>query len=708
MKKAIPILALAILVLACNNSKEKENPNNSDQQMNNSENPLLSESTLPYGAPDFSKIKDEDFKPAMLEGIAQQQKAIALIANSEEEPTFENTVIALEKSGDLLNRTSQIFYALASANTNETLQAVEEEMAPKFAAINDEIYLNDKLFQRFKTLYNKKESLNLDAESLKLLEEYYEDFEIAGANLSDEDKEKLKEYNSRLATLTTKFSKTLLDANNAGAVTFTNKEDLAGVDEDFLKSKESKDGKGWSIPLQNTTQQPLLQSMDNRSSREKLYKAAWLRADGSANDTKGLIKEIVEVRAQKAKLLGFANYAEWSLQKTMAKSPENVNKFFNGLIPAATAKAQTEADEIQKMIKAKGQAFILEPWDWNYYAEIVRKEKYDLDESQIKPYFELNNVLEKGVFYAAQKLYGITFKPRTDIPVYHEDVKVYELFEENGEPLGLFYTDYYARPSKSGGAWMDNFVVQSKMYNKKPVIFNVCNYPKPANGEPALLTYDEVETMFHEFGHALHGFFANQQYPSLSGTAVARDFVEFPSQFNENWALHPEILKNYALHYKTGEQIPQALIDKIKNSGTFNQGYSLTENLAASNLDMQWHMVSANKKIDDVNAFEKDALKRTKVDAVHAVPPRYRSTYFSHIFAGGYGAGYYSYLWTEMLHHDAYNWFETKGGLTRENGQRLRDMVLSRGNTMDMEKMYKDWRGSDPKIEPMLKSRGLK
>ncbi len=708
MKKAIPFLVLAILLVACNNSKEKDNSNKSEEQMTNSENPLLSESTLPYGAPDFSKIKDEDFKPAMLEGILQKQKAVTAIANSEEEPTFENTVIALEKSGELLNRSSPIFYALAGANTNETLQAVEEEMAPKFAAINDEIYLNEKLFQRFKTLYDKKGSLNLDAESLKLLEEYYEDFEIAGANLSAEDKEKLKEYNSKLATLTTKFGKTLLDANNTGAVIFTNKEDLAGVDEDFLKSKENKDGKGWTIPLQNTTQQPLLQSMENRASREKLYKAAWHRADQGANNTSEIIKEIVEVRAQKAKLLGFKNYAEWSLQKTMAKTPENVNKFFNGLIPAATAKAQTESDEIQKMIKSKGQDFTLEPWDWNYYAEMVRKEKYDLDENQIKPYFEINNVLEKGVFYAAQKLYGITYKERTDIPVYQEDVKVYELFEENGDPLGLFYTDYFARPSKSGGAWMDNFVTQSKMYNKKPVIFNVCNFPKPANGEPALLTYDEVETMFHEFGHALHGFFASQQYPSLSGTAVSRDFVEFPSQFNENWALYPEILKNYALHYKTGEQIPQALIDKIKNSGTFNQGYSLTENLAASNLDMQWHMISADKTIDDVNTFEKDALSRTKVDAVHAVPPRYRSTYFSHIFAGGYGAGYYSYLWTEMLHHDAYNWFETHGGLSRENGQRFRDMVLSRGNTLELEKMYKDWRGGDPTIEPMLKARGLK
>lgn len=708
MKKAIPILALALLVLACNNSKQKENPNNSEEQMNNTENPLLSESTLPYGAPDFSKIKDEHFKPAMLEGIEQQKKAVEAIANSEEAPTFENTVLALEKSDELLNRSSQIFYALAGANTNETLQAVEEEMAPKFAAQNDMIYLNEILFQRFKTLYDKKESLNLDAESLKLLEEYYEDFEIAGAKLSSEDKEKLKEYNEKIATLTTKFGKTLLDANNSGAVTFTNKEDLAGVDEDFLKSKESKDGKGWNIPLQNTTQQPLLQSMENRASREKLYKAAWHRSDQGANDTNGIIKELVEVRAQKAKLLGFKNYAEWSLQKTMAKTPENVNKFFSGLIPAATAKAQAESDEIQKMIKSKGQDFTLEPWDWNYYAEMVRKEKYDLDENQIKPYFEINNVLEKGVFYAANKLYGITYKPRTDIPTYHEDVKVYELFEENGEPLGLFYTDYFARPSKSGGAWMDNFVTQSKMYNKKPVIYNVCNYPKPANGEPALLTYDEVETMFHEFGHALHGFFASQQYPSLSGTAVARDFVEFPSQFNENWALYPDVLKNYALHYKTGKQIPQELIDKIKNSGTFNQGYSLTENLAGSNLDMQWHTISADKKIEDVNAFENEALNKTKLDVVHAVPPRYRSTYFSHIFAGGYAAGYYSYSWTEMLHHDAYNWFETHGGLTRENGQRFRDMVLSRGNTMNLEKMYKDWRGSDPKIGPMLKARGLK
>ncbi|WP_313113964.1 M3 family metallopeptidase [Aequorivita sediminis] len=707
MKKVIPFLTLALLVVGCNNSKEKENKSKSEDEMS-TENPLFSESTLPYGAPDFSKLNDDHYKPALLKGIEEQKNAVQAIANSEEEPTFENTVLALEKSGELLERASQVFYALTGSHTNETLQAIQEEMAPKFAAQNDMIYLNDKLFQRFKTLYDKRESLNLDAESLKLLEEYYENFEIAGANLSSEDKDQLKQFNEKIATLTNRFGKVLLDANNAGAVTFTNKEELAGLDEDYLKSIENENGKGWTVALLNTTQQPLLSSLENRATREKLFKAAYHRADQGANNTSEIIKELVEVRAQKAKLLGFNNYAEWSLQKTMAKSPATINKFFDGLIAAATAKAQVEADEIQKMIKSKGGDFTLEPWDWNYYAEMVRREKYDLDENQIKPYFEMYNVLENGVFYAANKLYGITHKERTDIPVYHDDVKVYELFEENGDQLGLFYVDYFARPSKRGGAWMSNFVTQSKLYNKKPVIYNVCNYPKPAGNEPALLTYDEVETMFHEFGHALHGFFAAQQYPSLSGTAVARDFVEFPSQFNENWALYPEVLKNYAMHYKTGEKIPQELIDKIKNSGTFNQGYSLTENLAASNLDMQWHTIAADKKIEDVAKFEKDALNRTKLDVVHAVPPRYRSTYFAHIFAGGYAAGYYSYSWTEMLHHDAYNWFEENGGMTRENGQRFRDMVISRGNTMELESMYKAWRGSDPKIEPMLKARGLK
>ncbi len=704
MNKAIPFLVLAVLASACNNPKET---NVNYDRMEQTENPLFVESTLPYYAPDFNKIKNEHFEPAIIEGIEQQRKNIEEIANNTEAATFENTVIALEKSGELLTRALRTFRALSSSHTNDTLQAVDEVIAPKLAAQQDAIYLNDKLFQRFKTLYNNRETLNLDPESLKLLENYYENFEIAGANLSAEDKEILSGYNEKMATLTTKFGKTLLAATNAGGVTFTEKEALSGLSEEVLKANENQDGNGWTLPLLNTTQQPLLQSMDNRDSREKLFLSAWSRADGGSHDTSGIIKELVELRAKKAELLGFDSYAAWSLQKTMAKNPDVVNRFFEGLIPAAIAKAQAEADEIQKMIVSEGEDFTLEPWDWNYYAEMVRKAKYDLDEDQIKPYFEINNVLENGVFYAATQLYGITFKERNDIPVYHQDVKVYELFEENGDPLGLFYTDFFARPSKRGGAWMSNFVSQSKLYDRKPVIYNVCNYPKPTAGNPALLTYDEVETMFHEFGHALHGFFADQQYPSLSGTAVARDFVEFPSQFNENWALHPDILKNYAVHYETGEQIPQELIDKIKNSGTFNQGYSLTENLAASNLDMQWHTIPATERIENVGEFEKEALKKTKVDQVHAVPPRYRSTYFAHVFSGGYGAGYYSYLWTEMLHHDAYNWFEENGGLTRENGQRIRDMVLSRGNTEDLEEMYKKWRGSDPKIDPMLKARGL-
>lgn len=693
------LLAVGLSISACSDSAEK----NADLK----DNPFMEESTLPYFAPDFTKIKTEHFKPAFIEGMRQQTEAINAITSNTEEPTFDNTVLAIETSNEMLSRVSRAFSALTGANTNDELQAIQTFLAPQLSAHYDAIYLNDALFQRLKTLYEKKSELDLDPESLKLLENYYENFEIAGANLSEADKVILKELNSREASLTTSFNKTLLDANNAGALIIKDKAELAGLSESQINTMKVEGEESWKINLLNTTQQPLLQSLDNRATREKLFKAAWNRTDGSSNDTKAIITELAELRAQKGKLLGFSNYAEWSLQKTMAKDPATVMNLFSGLIAAGTAKAQEESDAIQKMANEKGADFKIEPWDWNYYSEMVRKAKFDLDEEQIKPYFELTSVLENGVFYAATKLYGITFKKRTDIPTYHEDVVVYELFEENGDPLGLFYGDFFARESKRGGAWMSSFVSQSKLYDRKPVIYNVCNYPKPAEGEPALLTFDEVGTTFHEFGHALHGFFADQMYPSLSGTSVARDFVEFPSQFYENWALYPDVLKNYAKHHETGEQIPQELIDKIKNAGTFNQGYSITENLAASNLDMQWHTISPDLKIDDANAFEKEALKKTKLDVVHAVPPRYRSTYFAHVFGGGYAAGYYSYLWTEMLNHDAYNWFETNGGLTRANGQRLRDMILSRGNTLEYESMYKAWRGSDPKIEPMLKARGL-
>lgn len=671
-------------------------------------NPFSVESTLPYGAPDFSKINNRDFMPAFQEAMKRQNQNIKTIIQEKENPTFENTILALEKSGALLGRVSNVFFALSGAHTNDSIKQIQKEISPKFAQHSDNIFLNEKLFDRIETLYNQKEQLNLDNESYKLLEEKYKGFVRAGATLDADSKKKLKEINKTIASLNTKFNQTLLEANNKAAIVVSSKELLDGLSESTLKSIKEEGSNSYKLSIQNTTQQPYLQSLKNREMRQKLFEASVHRADHGDYSTQEIVLELAKLRLEKANLLGFETYADWSLQNTMVKNSENVKRFFKGLIPAATAKAKTESNEIQEMIQKSGEKFLLEPWDWNLYGEKVRKEKYNLDESEIKPYFELKNVLEKGVFYAAKQLYGITAKERTDIPTYHEDVYVYELFEENGTPLGLFYADYFSRPSKRGGAWMSNFVTQSKLYNKKPVIYNVCNYSKPAEGEAALLSYDDVETMFHEFGHALHGFFANQTYPSLSGTSVARDFVEFPSQVNENWALHPEILENYAVHYKTGEKMPTSLVEKIKKASTFNQGYSLTEVLAAANLDMEWHTIKRAEELSSVHEFQKKALKNTNLDVVTAVPPRYSSTYFSHVFGGGYAAGYYSYLWTEMLHHDAYQWFEENGGLTRENGQRFRDMVLSQGNTKDYAEMYRKWRGAEPKILPMEKARGLK
>ncbi len=676
----LPILSAVLLIaIGCNTSKNDKMTDNTEQ------NPLLEVSDLPYGAPDFSKIKDEHYRPALLKGMALQKERITAIVESAETPTFENTIVALEKSGVELERASAVYHALTEAHTNDTLKVLQKELSPKFSEHIDSIHLNEKLFARIKELYDKRESLHLDAESLKLLENYYEDFVIAGANLSAADKETLKQYNSELASLGTDFNQTLLEGTLAAAQVIN----------------------GEKVAIVNTTQQPILANLADRNARKQLFEAAWLRTDSGAHNTNEILMRIALLRAKKAELLGFKNYAEWSLQRTMVKNPKAIYQFFKDLVPASVGKAKTEAKEIQAQITKTGGDFVLEPYDWSFYAEQVRKAKYDLDENEIKPYFELKTVLEKGVFYAATKLYGITFKERKDIPVYHPDVVVYELFEEDGSPLGLFYGDFYARESKRGGAWMSNFVSQSKLFGTKPVIYNVCNYVKPAEGKPTFLTYDEVTTLFHEFGHALHGFFANQQYASLSGTAVARDFVELPSQFNEHWALYPDILKNYAIHYETKELIPEVLINKIKNASTFNEGYAFTEVLAAANLDLQWHTIPADTLIGNVNDFEKTALEKTGL-WVKEVPPRYRSSYFAHIFGGGYGAGYYSYQWTEMLCHDAYQWFEENGGLTRANGQRFRELILSKGNTMDYEQMYLNFRGKAPSIEPLLKARGLK
>ncbi|HLW29803.1 MAG TPA: M3 family metallopeptidase [Brumimicrobium sp.] len=704
-KTSLLMFALAVGFTSCNNDDEVTSSNEIMKE-DLSNNPLVKPSDLPYSAPDFVSIKNKHFEPAILEGIRLKKENIDKIIQQEEEPTFENTLVALEKSGEQLGRARRVFSALMGANTNDTLQALNQKFAPLLSELNDEIYLNSKLFERIKILHEQKESLELDAESKKLLKEYYKDFVVAGANLSSEDKERLKEINSNLASLTAEFGKTLLAATNEGALIIKDENELEGLSESTLASLKTEDG-AYRIPILNTTQQPLLSSLKNRATRQKVFENAWNRTSGEKNNTEEIVVKLATLRLEKAQLLGFETYADWSLQKTMIQNKNNVRNFFDGLIPAAIEKAKKESKMIESMMHEDGVEGGLEPWDWNYYAEKVRKAKYDLDENEIKPYFEMMSVLENGVFYAAEKLYGITFKKREDIPVYHEDVLVYEVFEEDGSELGLFYVDFYSRESKRGGAWMSNFVDQSHLYGTKPVIYNVCNYPKPAEGEPTLLSFDNAITMFHEFGHALHGFFANQMYPSLSGTAVARDFVEFPSQLNESWATEPEILNNYALHYETGKIIPTELLDKIKAAGTFNQGYGLTENLASSNIDFAWHTIESEGEVEDMMTFEKKVLSKYGLDKVHAVKPRYSSSYFAHVFSGGYAAGYYSYLWTEMLHHDAYQWFKENGGMTRENGQRYRDMVLSVGNTLDYDEMYKDWSGRAPEIAPMIKARGL-
>lgn len=668
-------------------------------------NPLLEKSNLPYGAPDFSKIEDKHYKEAIFEAMQLQKERVTKIIENKEVPIFENTIIALEKSGKELRSVTNVFFAITSANTNEILEEVQKEVSPKLSSHRDSIFLNNELFLKIKKIYEEREALKLDFESNRLLEFYYETFIFSGANLSEKDKQELKKINEELATLVNQFNLNTLQNRKENALIVTNEEELEGLTKEEKETILQKDG-SWKIPLLNTTQQPFFISLKNRETRKKLYEKSWNRAIKGEYATEKIITKIAKLRAQKAKLLGYNNYAEWALQKSMAKTPEVVFNFFNELLPIATKKVKEEAEEIKKIISSEGGKIEenIAPYDWDYYAEKVRKQKYDLDQSQIKPYFELFNVLENGVFYAATRLYGITFKKRKDIPVYHPDVVVYELFEESGEALGLFYGDFYARESKKGGAWMSSFVTQTKLLEQKPVIYNVCNYTKPSGNAPVLLTYSEVETLYHEFGHALHGFFADQKYPSLSGTAVARDFVEFPSQFNENWALYPDILKNYAFHYQTKEIIPQSLIEKIKKASSFNQGYAFTEVLLAAFLDMQWHTLSDIEEIDNVTLFEEEqAMKKFPKE----VPPRYRSTYFSHIFGGGYGAGYYSYQYSEMLDHDVFNWFEENGGITRENGQRLRDMVLSRGNTEDYQQMYEKFRGKLPTIMPLLKARGL-
>jgi peptidyl-dipeptidase Dcp len=617
----------------------------------------------------------------------------------------------MEKTGQLLQRARAAFGAVTGADTNPVLQKVRTEMAPKQAAHHDAIYLNAKLFARVAAVYQQRTTLKLDGESLRLLQVTYDNFVRSGANLSDADKTELKKVNEEISTLSNRFSTKLLAATKDGAYVTTDKGALAGLSDAQIAAAahaaESRKQEGYVLPLQNTTQQPDLASLSVRATREALFEKSWNRTEGGdANDTRDDIVHLVQLRARRAQLLGYPNHAAWKLGDQMAKTPEAALKFMDALVPGATAKAASEGKDIQDVIDAQKGGFTLQPWDWDFYSEQVRKAKYDLDEAAVKPYFELDNVLENGVFYAANQLYGITFHERKDIPVYQPDVRVFEVSNADGKPLALFYCDYFKRDNKQGGAWMGSFVEQSKLIGTLPVVYNVANFPKPAPGEPALISFTDVTTMFHEFGHALHGMFSNTEYPSLSGTATARDFVEFPSQFNEHWALHPSVFAHYAKQYKTGAPMPADLVAKIKNAAKFNQGYKLTELVAAAQVDMQWHTLPASALLQQPDAFEKQALEKTHL-LLSAVPPRYRSSYFSHIWGGGYSAGYYSYLWAEMLDDDAYEWFEEHGGLTRENGERFRQMVLSRGNTEELAKMYAAWRGRDPSVEPMIKYRGL-
>jgi len=679
-------------------------------------NPFAKPSTLPFQAPDFARIKDGDYLPAFLSGMAQQKAEILAIANQKAPPTFDNTLAAMERSGLLLERTQLAFSAVTGANTNPALDAVDTKTSPLLAAHNDFIYLNAKLFARVKSLHDRQASLGLNAEQARLLDVQYNRFVHSGALLSPAKQAELKKLNLRIGTLQTAFGQKLLAATKEGALHVTDKAALAGLsDEDIAAAAEAAKGRklaGYLIPLQNTTQQPQLASLTNRATREALFKASVNRASrGGPNDTRALISEIAQLRAQQAALLGYKNYSDYTLYDQMAKNAEAANGFIDRLAPAVSARERVEAADIRALIDAQAKAagrasFKAQPWDWNFYAEQIRKSRYAVDDEALKPYFEINKVLTDGVFYAANQLYGLNFKERTDIPTWNPDMRVFEVFEENGKHLGLMYFDFWKRDNKSGGAWMANLVNQSFLRDTTPVIYNVENFQKPAAGKPALIGYDDVTTMFHEFGHALHGLFANQTYPTLSGTNTARDFVEFPSQVNENWALYPRVLRHYAVDYRTGAPIPQELVDKLVASQKFGQGFAVGETITAAKLDLDWHDLPASAPRQDADAFEAKALAASGFDTAD-VPPRYRSPYFRHIWSNGYASAYYAYAWTEMLDHDAFAWFQGHGGLTRANGQRFRDMVLSRGNTIDYATMYRNWAGHDPEIGPMLTFRGL-
>lgn len=681
--------------------------------------PFAQISSLPYNLPPFDKIKDSDYKPSFQAGMAQQRQEVSAIAANPAAPSFDNTILPLERSGQMLTRVADVFFNLVSANTSPELDQTQQDIAPELAAHKDAIFLDPQLFARVEQLYQQRSTLGLDPESLRLLERYRTEFVRAGARLSAADKDQLRKLNQQISTLTTQYQQTVLKATNDGAVVVDKRADLDGLSSESIDaaaqaaSSRKLNGK-WLIALQNTTDQPLLAQLKNRRLRERIYTASINRANGGSDDNVAAVAEIVKLRAQRAALLGYPSHAAYVLEDETAGTPDAVNRVLARLAPAAAANARKEAAVMQQLIDRQAKAshtkpFKLQPWDWAFYSEQVRKARYSFDESQIKPYFELNHVLQDGVFYAAHELYGVSFKERTDLPVYQQDVRVFEVFNQDGSPLALFLFDPFARENKQGGAWMNSYVSQSRLFGTKPVVSNNINIVKPPAGKPVLLSFDEVNTMFHEFGHALHGMFSNVQYARFSGANVPADFVEYPSQFNEMWSHNPQVLAHYAKHYKTGKPMPRALVNKVLAARKFNAGFENSEYLAASILDQAWHQLPAGQTpaAKDVMAFEAKALQTTAGGDGYVVPPRYHTAYFQHIFAGGYSAGYYAYIWSDMLAKDTEHWMNTNGGLKRANGDLLRSKVLSRGFSADPSTLFKDFYGRGPEVGPLLEARGL-
>lgn len=724
-RKTLTAIAIsaALTLAACSDQAEEATPtaaessetaDRSSEQSSqfDTSNPFAQASTLQYEAPDFREIEDKHFLPAFERGMQEHMAEIEAIINNPEEPTFENTIVAMEKSGELLTRVSRVFFNLSGTDSNEERRNIQRELSPKMSAHSDDINLNSDLFSRVESIYNQREELDLDSESSRLLEIYYDRFVRSGATLNEEQRQQIRALNEEHARLGTQFSQNQLAITREIAVVVDSEEELNGLSANQIRSASraaedaGHDGK-YLITITNTTRQPILSSLNNRELRQRVWEASAYRGTSGEYDNRPLVSRLTQIRAERAELLGFTNWAEYQLQNTMAETPENVLGMLSSMVPAVVANTQNEKADIQAMIEQEGGDFQVQPWDWEYYAELVRQDRYDLDEDEVREYFEFNRVLHDGLFYTMNRLYGITFEPREDLPSYHPDVDVYEVFDHDGTSMAIFYADYFAREGKRGGAWMSSFVGQSHMLDKKPVVVNVMNIPKSPDGEPTLISYDHVTTMFHELGHGIHGMFSNVNYPSLAGTAVSRDFVEFPSTFEEDWAAHPEVLGNYAKHYETGDDIPDELLEKIMQSRSFNQGFDTLEYIAASFLDMEWHMLGADAGEQDVEAFEAAALEKHGVN-LNSVPPRYKSTFFNHSIGGGYSAGYYAYMWSEILAADAFAYVRDNGGLSRENGNLYREHILEVGNSRPPMESYIQFRGQEPTTDALLIRRGLR